>query len=117
MRRALQTPYVDEQKIGAFLKKIREEAGIIQPVVAEDLGSTVAYVSNIERGRSQLTLRVVLYYSEKFGYPVQSIVNAGLDDSFDDEKAVLDTRIVKLIKSLPKEEQEKTIFVLKYWKQ
>ena len=117
MRRALQTPYVDEQKIGAFLKKIREEAGVIQPVVAEDLGSTVAYVSNIERGRSQLTLRVVLYYSEKFGYPVQSIVNAGLEEPFENEKTALDARIVKLIQTLPKEEQEKVVYILKYWKQ
>ena len=64
-------------KIGEELKRLRTEHSYTQEQIAEALGCTVSFVSNIENNRAKLNLRVLTYYAKLFHVTVDSILGAG----------------------------------------
>ncbi|HAG69108.1 MAG TPA: hypothetical protein DCL38_03955 [Lachnospiraceae bacterium] len=51
------------------------EAGYKQDDIAEDLGVTVAYISNMENCRVKLNLKMLLYYSNLLNVGVNILIN------------------------------------------
>ncbi len=104
-------------KIGEELKRLRTEHAYTQEQVAEDLGCTVSFISNIENSRAKLNLRVLAYYSKIFHVTVDSILNTGKSDGErQDISAALDAEALNILHQFSVDEQEKIIKILKYIK-
>lgn len=54
----------DQQKIGFFIKKLREDKGMTQDVFAEALGTSQSAVARIEKGGQNLTIEQLAKISE-----------------------------------------------------
>ena len=70
-------PGFDFKKIGLKMKELRDSQGITQIDIANDLGTTVAYISNVENARTKLNLKFLTYYSALCHVPVEAILDAG----------------------------------------
>jgi transcriptional regulator with XRE-family HTH domain len=57
------------QHVGAMLHGLREQAGVTQGEIANDIGIDQSYISRIERGSRPASDRVIRYYGERFGAP------------------------------------------------
>ena len=69
----------DFKKIGLELRRLRTEHACTQEHIADELGCTVAFISNVENNRTKVNLRVLTYYAKLFHVSVDSILNAGQD--------------------------------------
>ena len=102
-------------KIGEELKRLRTEHSYTQEQVAEDLGCTISFISNIENNRAKLNLRVLTYYAELFHVTVDSILNAGREGKKQrDVSEVLDTEVLDILHQFSAEEHERILKVLRY---
>ena len=108
----------DFKKIGLELRRLRTEHACTQEQIADELGCTVAFISNVENNRAKLNLRVLTYYAKLFHVSVDSILNAGQDNAgYQNASAVRDTEALDILHQFSPEEQEKIIKVLRYLKE
>jgi transcriptional regulator with XRE-family HTH domain len=56
-----------DQHVGAMLHGLREQAGVKQREIADELEIDQGYISRIERGQRPAPERVIRYYGERFG--------------------------------------------------
>jgi transcriptional regulator with XRE-family HTH domain len=56
-----------DQHVGALLHSLREQAGVTQREVAQDMGIDPSLVSRVERGQRPASDRIIRYYGERFG--------------------------------------------------
>ncbi len=105
---------VDFSKVGKRMKELRNEQGITQEKVANELGSTIAFISNIENNRTKINLRVLMYYSKMCHVSIDSLLNAGNPELFDSsEDDVVDKEIARIIKKFDQDEKVKILKMLK----
>lgn len=105
----------DYQLIGKELKRLRTEHAYTQEQMAEQLGCTVSFVSNVENNRTKLSLRVLAYYAKLFHVTVDSILNAGRTDAAgQDSSAIRDAEALDVLHQFSASEQEKIIKTLRY---
>ncbi len=108
---------IDFNKVGKRMKQLRNEQGITQDKIAKDLGSTIAFVSNIENNRTKINLRVLMYYSKLCHISIDSLLNAGNPDYFEaDENTVIDQELSRVLNHYTKEEKIKILKMLKIGK-
>lgn len=110
-------PEIDYAKVGLKMKELRVAQGITQDKVANDLGTTVAFVSNVENNRTKLNLRVLTYYSNLCHVSVDTLLDAGKPD--DAEKwsdTVVDKEIMKVLANYTQEEKQKVLKMLEIGK-
>ena len=108
---------VDFNKVGKRMKQLRNEQGITQEKVAKDLGSTIAFVSNIENNRTKINLRVLMYYSKLYHISIDSLLNAGIPELIPaDDDAVVEQEISRVLKYYNKDEKIKILNMLKIGK-
>ncbi len=108
----------DFEKIGMELKRLRTEHACTQEQIADEMGCTVAFISNIENNRTKLNLRVLTYYAKLFHVSVDSILNAGQTSAeCQNASAIRDAEALDILHRFSPEEQEKIIKLLKYWKE
>lgn len=101
-------------KIGMELKRLRTEHSYTQEQIAEDLGCTVSFVSNIENNRAKLNLRILMYYAGLCNVTIDSILNAGKhDDRPQDISDARDAEVLSLLHQFSSEGQERIIKILK----
>lgn len=62
---------------GQRLKDRRRELGLTQTQLAEQTGSTAAYVSQVERGQANPTLEVMAKFAELINMEVWEMLRAG----------------------------------------
>ncbi|MDE5778560.1 MAG: helix-turn-helix domain-containing protein [Lachnospiraceae bacterium] len=109
---------MDYTKIGKKMQELRLGQGITQEQVAEDLNCTIAYVSNVENNRAKLNLRTLLYYSQLCNVPVDTILNAGLEQkNASTEEKELDTEMLLIFNTFGLQERKKIIKLLKTWQE
>lgn len=107
---------IDYAKVGKKMKELRSGLGVTQERVAQDLGCTIAFISNVENHRAKLNLRLLLYYSWLCNVSVDTFLNAGRDGLTEDEKdAHTDGELLRLFHSLSKENRKKVIKTLQIW--
>lgn len=107
----------DMSKVGMELKRLRTKHSYTQEQIANDLGCTVSFISNIENNRAKLNLRVLLYYAKLCNVTLDSILNAG--DADTDEKKhseARDAELLNIVHQFSVEEQDKMIKILKFIK-
>ncbi len=101
-------------KIGIELKRLRTEHSYTQEQIADDLGCTVSFVSNIENNRAKLNLRILMYYAGLCNVTIDSILNAGKDDArSQDISCTRDAEVLNLLHQFSPDGQEKIIKILK----
>lgn len=64
---------------GQRLKDRRRALGLTQSQLAEQTGSTAAYISQVERGQANPTLEVMAKFSEVIGMEVWQMLQADAD--------------------------------------
>lgn len=81
----------NHKALGHYLKIARVEAGLSQGVVAENLGYTVQFISNAERGRSSLPLGALSKVIRMYNVESQQIISLLLEQ----EKEFLEKTLIK----------------------
>lgn len=103
---------IDFNKVGLKMKELRTAAGISQQTVANDIGTTIAFVSNIENNKVKINLRMVIYYAELCKVPVDVILDAGrLKKHFSADES-LDQQIFQTISTFSLPEKQKLLQIL-----
>jgi len=106
------------EKIGMELKRLRTEHSYTQEQIADEMGCTVAFISNVENNRTKLNLRVLTYYAKLFHVSVDSILNAGQTNAeYDNVSAMRDAEALNILHRFSPDRQEKILKVLKYIKE
>ncbi len=108
---------IDFNKVGKKMKELRNEQGVTQEKIAKDLGSTIAFVSNIENNRTKINLRVLMYYSKLCHISIDSLLNAGNPEFIEaDDDSVVEQDIMRVLKQYDKDEKIKILKMLKIGK-
>lgn len=58
---------MNSENYGTHIKHIRQKMGLTQNQVAEALGVTPGYISNVENNRTAMSLRILTYYAKLCG--------------------------------------------------
>ena len=104
---------LDYSIIARRMKAERIRNKISQKQVADGLGCTVSFVSNVENSRAKLNLRMLAYYAQMCNVSVDSLMTEREDDS---ESQKLDKELLHVFHGYTAEEQKKIIKILKTWK-
>ena len=96
---------IDYKIIGERLKRARENKGLSQAKLASEIGFSIAFLSRIERGSSQISLKRLSEICDILGISEGSILNGSSQES--DEYLVRDFK--KILDKCNKE-QKKLIY-------
>jgi len=102
-----------ELSLGKKIKDLRISSSLTQEQVAASLDVTPGYVSNVENGRTSMSLRMLIYYARLTGVTLDYLVG-NVDDSY--RSTSLDNEILLLTKHLNDIEKQKLIDTIKIWK-
>ena len=101
------------ENYGAQIKSYRINLGLTQGKVAHELDVTPGYISNVENGRTAMSLRVLIYYAKLMGVTLDTLVG-NLEPDY--KTNALDNALLEEIKKLSPSEKEKLLETIKLWK-
>ena len=101
-----------DSDLGAKVKKLRIAHGLTQEDVAKALEVTPGYISNVEKGRNLMTLRMLSYYAELTGVSLDYLAGS-VDKSY--QNTALDNEIMQIVQKLDVDSKEKLISTLRIW--
>ena len=84
----------DNYSYGRKIKELRLKMGLTQNEVAADLEVTPGYISNVENGRTSMSLRLLIYYARLTGLSLDALV--GIIET-DYQETALDRELMKEI--------------------
>lgn len=93
---------VDYNIIGERIKNARRAKNLTQEDLAEKIGVSIAFLSRIERGSSQINLKRLSQICQLLGVTEGQILNGSSDNS----KKYLDTEFAMLLGSCSVEQQK-----------
>ena len=99
---------------GNQIKEYRLKLGMTQNEVASELEVTPGYISNVENGRTAMSLRLLMYYSKLMGITLDELVG-NLEPTY--RASATDNALFSIIKELDDEKKEKLLETLKIWKE
>ena len=105
---------MDTDNYGSMIKDLRIQNGLTQNQVAESLGVTPGYISNVENNRTAMSLRILMYYARLMGCSLDSLVGE-LEAEY--SETALDRRLYKAILKLDTSSKEKLLKTLELWEQ
>ena len=91
---------------GAKIKELRIKNGLTQSMVAESLGVTPGYISNVENNRTAMSLRMLIYYAKITGETLDSLVGK-LESEY--EANALDHKLLSKISTLTDDKKKKIL--------
>ena len=91
------------------VKELRIANGLTQAEVAEKLNVTPGFISNVENGRTAMSLRLLVYYAELTGCTLDALVGEMMPEY---KATALDHELKAAISALSEEEKKKLIKVL-----
>ncbi len=100
------------EQYGEKIKSYRISLGLTQGQVAEELDVTPGYISNVENGRTAMSLRILTYYAKLTGVSLDELVG-NLDPDY--KRSALDNAIIKEIGKMDESSKEKLLKTLKIW--
>ena len=100
------------ENYGEQIKSYRIDLGLTQGEVAAELEVTPGYISNVENGRTGMSLRMLIYYAKLMGVTLDSLVG-NLEPTYK-EKA-LDHALMTEIRKLDDKHKEKLLKTLQLW--
>lgn len=98
--------------LGRRIKELRISMGLTQNMVAEELLVTPGYISNVENGRTAMSLRMLTYYAKLTHVTLDSLVGE-MDPDYKDVS--IDNEILRLTVKMKRSDKEKLIRTLKIW--
>ena len=98
---------------GEQIKSYRINLGLTQGEVAGELNVTPGYISNVENGRTAMSLRILIYYAKLMGITLDELVG-NLESDY--KITALDNALLSELKNLSTSEKEKLLETIKLWK-
>ena len=102
-----------EENYGTLIRELRIRNGLTQNQVAESLGVTPGYISNVENNRTAMSLRILTYYARLVGCSLDSLVGE-LDPEY--TATSLDRKLYNSIIDLDVKTKEKLLKTIEIWK-
>jgi len=103
---------MDSEDYGSLIKSLRQKTGLTQSQVAESLGVTPGYISNVENNRTAMSLRMLTYYARLVGCSLDSLVG-DLEPEY--AETALDRELYQAILKLDTETKEKLLKTIELW--
>ena len=103
---------MSSENYGALVKSLRKKMGLTQNQVAESLGVTPGYISNVENNRTAMSLRILTYYARLIGCSLDALVGE-LDSEY--SETALDRKLYQTILKLDIDTKEKLLKTLEIW--
>ncbi len=103
---------MESENYGALVKNLRIKSGLTQNQVAESLGVTPGYISNVENNRTAMSLRILTYYARLVGCSLDSLVGE-LEPEY--SETALDRELYQAITKLDFKTKEKLLKTLEIW--
>ena len=103
---------MDSEDYGSLVKNLRQKTGLTQSQVAESLGVTPGYISNVENNRTAMSLRILTYYARLVGCSLDSLVG-DLEPEY--TETALDRELYQAILKLDTETKEKLLKTIELW--
>ena len=97
---------------GAIIKDLRIQMGLTQNEVAQELDVTPGYISNVENGRTAMSLRILIYYSKLMNISLDSLVGR-LEPEY--EATALDKDLMREISKMNSEQKIKLLKTIQIW--
>ena len=104
--------YAYRKYYDTHIKHIRQKMGLTQNQVAEALGVTPGYISNVENNRTAMSLRILTYYAKLCGCSLDSLVGT-LDPEY--SETALDRKLYNAIMQLDVDTKEKLLKTIELW--
>ena len=104
---------MENENYGSLVKNLRLQNGLTQNQVAESLGVTPGYISNVENNRTAMSLRILTYFGRLIGCSLDSLVGELEPEYYE---TALDREIYQIILTLDIETKEKLLQTLELWK-
>ena len=101
-----------DEKYGDQIKSYRINLGLTQSQVAAELEVTPGYISNVENGRTAMSLRILIYYAKLMGVTLDALVG-NLEPDY--KTTALDNALNAEIQKLSKIEKEKLLKTIQIW--
>lgn len=103
---------MESENYGSLIKNLRQQMGLTQNQVADSLGVTPGYISNVENNRTAMSLRILTYYARLTGCSLDSLVGE-LDPEY--SETALDRKLYQRIIKLDIDTKEKLLKTLEIW--
>ena len=103
---------MENDTYGSMIKELRIQNGLTQNQVAEALGVTPGYISNVENNRTAMSLRILMYYARLIGCSLDSLVGE-LEPEY--SETALDRKLYDTILTLDHETKEKLLATIELW--
>ena len=104
---------MEDENYGTLIKELRIQNDLTQYQVAESLGVTLGYISNVENNRTAMSLRILTYYARLVGCSLDSLVGE-LEPDY--TETALDRELYKAIIELDVKTKEKLLKTIELWK-
>ena len=104
---------MENENYGSLVKNLRLQNGLTQNQVAESLGVTPGYISNVENNRTAMSLRILTYFARLIDCSLDSLVGELEPEYYE---TALDREIYQIILTLDIETKEKLLQTLELWK-
>ncbi len=98
---------------GEQIKSYRIKLGLTQNQVAAEMDVTPGYISNVENGRTAMSLRFLIYYAKLMGVTLDELVG-NLEPDYTSN--ALDNALIAEMSKMDDAEKEKLLKTLKIWK-
>ena len=99
----------ESDNYGQAIREIRIKSDLSQAEVAEALGVTPGFISNVENNRTGMSLRMLVYFAQLTGHTLDSIAGQ-LEKSY--RTSSLDNEIFDKVSSLTNEQKKKLIQII-----
>ena len=100
------------ENYGEQIKNYRINLGMTQNQIASALDVTPGYISNVENGRTAMSLRMLIYYSKLMGITLDELVG-NLEPDY--KKSATDNALWAIIQTLDETQKEKLLETIKIW--
>ena len=97
---------------GNLIKEYRISLGLTQNQVATEMNVTPGYISNVENGRTAMSLRMLIYYAKLMGITLDALVGQ-LEPEY--KSSALDNALLREISKLDESSKEKLLKTIKIW--
>ncbi len=97
---------------GEQIKSYRIKLGLTQLQVANELDVTPGYISNVENGRTAMSLRLLTFYAKLMHVSLDSLVG-NLEPSY--KGNALDNALLEEISKMDDATKEKLLKTIKLW--
>ena len=98
---------------GERIKSYRLKLGLTQNQVAAEMDVTPGYISNVENGRTAMSLRFLIYYAKLIGITLDEMVG-NLEPEYTSN--ALENALIAEISKMDDAEKEKLLKTIKIWK-